>query len=176
MPEFRRSWVDWAPSDRTIALHYRPDEADKSPSVSLVRPTAPASQDVSGGCLRSDCSLTGHSVELGGQMQTRLCARHRRELFRRARELSEAEETTRSPLLEQRVCRCCGHLVGAENDPCRECAAANSPLVQVALRMGARPICSCGAAAGTAGGACAQCGREPDEWASKGYDEDEERR
>lgn len=165
MPEFQRMWRDWAAENFREATHYAPDKTDKSPSDSFVRPMAPVppeeisaeSPGSSQSCLILDCRFTGYVVDLGLDLTTRLCAPHRRELFRRARELVDAVEEGVPPLLEMRLCRSCGRPAAPEDDPCKQCVAACSPLVQTALRLGAHPLCSCGAAMSRPGELCDQC-------------------
>ena len=160
MPEFRRTWTDWAPGNLPETARYATDKTDKSPSVSfdssiapLVRPESPRRS----GCLIASCGHLGQLVELGTGLTTRLCARHRRELYQHARERAEADDVGLSALLEQTPCRSCGRSVRPENDPCRLCAAAASPLVQFALHLGALPICACGATVELAGDTCPHC-------------------
>ena len=165
MPEFQQRWREWATANFPEASHYAPDKTDKSPSVSFVRPIAPQPpEDFSSDspassqfCLVPDCRFKGYIVDLGEGLTTRLCAPHRRELFRRSRELVDGAEGGAFSLLEERPCRTCGRPVAPEDDPCKECVAAGSPLVQTALRLGALPLCSCGAVVSQPGEHCGHC-------------------
>lgn len=165
MPEFQQSWRDWAAANFPESSHYGPDKTDKSPSDSFVRPIAPLpaednskdslAQSLS--CLVADCRFTGYVVDLGEGLTTILCAPHRRELFQRSRQLVDAAEGGASSLFEELPCRACGRPVAPEDDPCKECVAAGSPLVQTALRLGALPLCSCGAVVSQPGEHCGHC-------------------
>ena len=169
MPEFQRRWRDWAPEKFPEVTHYAPDKTDESPSDSFVRPIAPRPPEnipvdsvaSTQCCLVPDCRLKGYVVDLGSDRATRLCAPHRRELFRRTRELMDAAGEGFSTLLEVRPCRTCGDPVAPEDDPCGQCVAARSPLVQTALRLGAHPLCSCGTAVSQPGQLCGQCSGKP---------------
>src|SRR5688500_11633020 len=99
MPEFQRSWRDWAEENFPEATHYAPDKTAKSPSVSFVRPIVPASsQNIAGespsplpACLVPACRFAGYAVDLGAGLTTRLCAAHRRELYACARDMAGAD-------------------------------------------------------------------------------------
>ena len=95
MPEFQRRWRDWAAENIPADGSDRTDKTDESASVSFVRPIAEPVAEISplqgqaspDCCFMPDCRLSGYVVELGGNLCTRLCTAHRRELFRRAREM-----------------------------------------------------------------------------------------
>jgi hypothetical protein len=166
MPEFRRSWKDWAPGETPTGTQYEADKTDKNPSVSFVRPIArpePANRESSRhhraeACQTEGCGSRGYIVDLGAGQATCLCARHRRELFRLAAELAEEHCTTTEDSVAGPVpCRLCGTIVSAAEDPCRPCLAQLSPLVQLALKLGARPLCPCGEPITVAGALCAAC-------------------
>jgi hypothetical protein len=108
-------------------------------------------------CLMENCHFAGHVVELAEGLTTRLCAAHRRELFNRARALAASDAKGTSELFARRPCRFCGRQVEPEDDPCKPCAAARSPLVRLAISLGARPICTCGADVAEPGTRCNQC-------------------
>jgi hypothetical protein len=161
MPEFKRLWKDWPVREPADAMPYQAAKTDESPSGSFVRPRAGdfQAENAGGGlsvcCSIQDCRYRGHTVELGSGVSTTLCAAHRRELFRRTREV--ALEGAESAVLEVRACRFCGEVVAPEDDPCRACAASASPLVELALILGAVPLCPCGEASAKAGGQCLNC-------------------
>ena len=148
MPEFQRRWKDWTTENLSATGQYDPDETDESPFDSFVRPIPePSAEEIPGkshetpeSCLVPACQFSGDLVDLGGGLITRLCAPHRRELFGRARHLLEAGEDPGS-YFAQRLCRFCGRPTSPEDEPCRQCAATRSPLLQLALTLGAQPIC-----------------------------------
>ena len=163
MPEFQRSWKDWAAEISPQTTHYAPDKTDKSPSVSFVSPIAePTASNLETSapqpdpCYIDGCSFRGHLVDLGAGQATRLCAPHRRDLFKRAAELAEAHEAV-DELTELRSCRLCGEAITPSEDPCRACLARLSPLVQLAVKMGAQPLCHCGTPISEAAGYCESC-------------------
>lgn len=129
---------------------------DHKPEITLTLKSLQARSDPRA-CLIPGCSNEGYSVELAAGLITRLCALHRRELFRRARELVDAGAADYSPLFETRPCRLCGRLIAPEDEPCTRCVAACSPLVQLAMALGARPLCACGAALEQPGDHCERC-------------------
>jgi len=144
----------------------RTDETDKSASDALDGPREGPSdseaeskiEPLAEPCLVPACRFTGYIVELGSGLTTRLCAVHRRELFKLARELFSDGDDHR--IFAPRPCRFCGQSVQPEDDPCRQCTAARSPLVQTALQMGAKPLCACGSAVERPGDVCEECRRD----------------
>jgi hypothetical protein len=163
MTEFRRSWHAWRAEIPQNFADLAPAKTDERPSGSFVGPIAQGLRRKeprrlsSDPCLMSDCQHEGYLIDLGNGLTTRLCAPHRQELFRLASDPEKAGIDSASFVLEDRLCRFCGRVVDAENDPCRRCAVERSPLVQTALRLGAVPLCSCGKTTTQAGETCTEC-------------------
>ncbi len=150
-----------AAEDLPLSAQDRTDKTDERSAGAAADPDdqmREADRQPANACLVAGCRFTAHVVELGGGFTTSLCAVHRRELFTRARTQLQPGEDAR--LLARRPCRYCGRPVEPEDDPCRQCTAARSPLVQTALQMGAKPLCACGSAVERPGDVCEECRRD----------------
>src|SRR5687768_13293456 len=80
-------------------------------------------------CTITGCARAARPIELGARAIVRLCRTHRRELYRRARAISDRLNPGSHPEFEPRLCALCG---SPENpaDGCSWCR--NSPLVAMA--------------------------------------------